>query len=190
MNPTALIPVKQPGDLREDRVGQLVQRVLDGVPSDETRRAYSHALEMFLAFCEREGNPTLSAELVSSYRVSLVGEGKSSSTVGVHLAAIKALTRVSRCTQIAILVGALGILHSKRGFRSVFVLKSRTECRGPEATWNQFSGSCWRGLRRDTAGAGKAQFGSIAFKPRTNFLGNFVRDLTTNVRDFSAMTLQ
>jgi hypothetical protein len=93
--------VKQPGDLREDRVGQLVQRVLDGVPSDETRRAYSHALEMFLAFCEREGNPTLSAELVSSYRVSLVGEGKSSSTVGVHLAAIKALTRVSRCTQIA-----------------------------------------------------------------------------------------
>jgi hypothetical protein len=38
----------------------------------------------FLAFCDREGNPTLSAELVASYRVSLVGEGKSSSTVGVH----------------------------------------------------------------------------------------------------------
>ena len=95
MNPTALIPVKQPGDLREDRVGQLVQRVLDGVTSDETRRAYGHALEMFLAFCGREGNPTLSAELVASYRVSLVGEGKSSSTVGVHLAAIKALTRAA-----------------------------------------------------------------------------------------------
>jgi hypothetical protein len=39
---------------------------------------------MFLGFCDREGNPTLSAELVASYRVSLVGEGKSSSTVGVH----------------------------------------------------------------------------------------------------------
>ena len=63
--------------------------------SDETRRAYSHALEMFLAFCDREGNPTLSAELVAGYRVSLVGEGKSSSTVGVHLAAIKALTRAA-----------------------------------------------------------------------------------------------
>jgi site-specific recombinase XerC len=42
-----------------------------------------------------EGNPTLSAELVASYRVSLVGEGKSSFTVGVHLAAIKALTRAA-----------------------------------------------------------------------------------------------
>jgi hypothetical protein len=49
----------------------------------------------FLAFCDREGNPTLSAELVASYRVSLVGEGKSSSTVGVHPAAIKALTRAA-----------------------------------------------------------------------------------------------
>jgi hypothetical protein len=50
---------------------------------------------MFLEFCDREGNPTLSAELVASYRVSLVGEGKSSSTVGVHLAAIKALTEAA-----------------------------------------------------------------------------------------------
>jgi site-specific recombinase XerD len=95
VNWTALTPVKRPGDLQEDRVGQLVQRVLDGVTSDETRRAYGHALEMFLAFCDREGNPMLSAELVASYRVSLVGEGKSSSTVGVHLAAIKALTRAA-----------------------------------------------------------------------------------------------
>jgi hypothetical protein len=85
----------QPGDLGQDRVGQLVKRVLDGLASEETRRAYSHALEMFLGFCHREGNPTLSAELVASYRVSLVGEGKSSSTVGVHLAAIKALTRAA-----------------------------------------------------------------------------------------------
>jgi site-specific recombinase XerC len=43
----------------------------------------------------REWNPTLSAELVARYRVALVGEGKSSSTVGVHLAAIKALTRAA-----------------------------------------------------------------------------------------------
>ena len=65
VNPTALIPVTQPGDLRQDRVGQLIKRVLDGVASDETRRAYSHALEMFLGFCGREGNPMLSAELVA-----------------------------------------------------------------------------------------------------------------------------
>jgi hypothetical protein len=68
-----------PGDaawhLGQDRVGQLVKRVLDGMTSDETRRAYSHALEMFLVFCDREGNPTLSAELVASYRLSLAGEG-------------------------------------------------------------------------------------------------------------------
>jgi hypothetical protein len=31
VNPTALIPVTQPGDIRQDRVGQLVKRVLDGV---------------------------------------------------------------------------------------------------------------------------------------------------------------
>jgi Phage integrase, N-terminal SAM-like domain len=95
VNPAALIPLPQLGDLRQDRVGQLVKRVLDGMTSEETRRAYGHALEMFLAFCDGEGNPTLSAELVASYRVSLVGEGKSSSTVGVHLAAIKALTRAA-----------------------------------------------------------------------------------------------
>jgi hypothetical protein len=95
VNPTALIPLTQPGDLRQDRVGQLIKRVLDSLTSEETRRAYGHALEMFLAFCDREGNPTLSAELVASYRVSLVGEGKSSSTVGVHLAAVKALTRAA-----------------------------------------------------------------------------------------------
>jgi hypothetical protein len=95
VNPTALIPVTQPGDIRQDRVRQLIKRVLAGVASDETRRAYSDALEMFLTFCDREGNPTLPAELVASYRVSLVGEGRSSSTVGVHLAAIKALTRAA-----------------------------------------------------------------------------------------------
>src|SRR6202034_4568558 len=95
VSPATLIRVTQPSDLRQDRVGQLVKRVLDGIASDETRRAYSHALEMVLAFCDREGNPTLSAELVASYRVSLVGGGKSSSTVGVHLAAIKALTRAA-----------------------------------------------------------------------------------------------
>ena len=44
-------------------------------------------------FAAREGNPTLSVELVASYQASLVGEGKSSSTVSVHLAAIKALIR-------------------------------------------------------------------------------------------------
>src|SRR5258708_3348459 len=46
VNPTALSPVARPGDLRQDRVGQLVKRVLDGMTSEETRRAYSHALQM------------------------------------------------------------------------------------------------------------------------------------------------
>jgi hypothetical protein len=59
VNPTALIPATQSGDLRQDRVGHLVQRVLDGMSSEETRRAYSHALEMFLGFCDRAGKPTL-----------------------------------------------------------------------------------------------------------------------------------
>jgi hypothetical protein len=92
VNPSALIPMAQPGDIRQDLVGQLAKRVLDGMTSEETRRAYRDALTMFLEFCDREGNPTLSAELVVGYRLSLIGEGKSSSCVGVHLAAIKALT--------------------------------------------------------------------------------------------------
>jgi hypothetical protein len=55
VNPTALVPVTLPGNLREDRVGQLVKRVLAGVTSEKTRRAYRHALEMFLGLCDREG---------------------------------------------------------------------------------------------------------------------------------------
>jgi hypothetical protein len=31
---------------------------------------------------------------------------------------------------------------------------------------------------------------SFAFKSRTNLIANFVRDLSTNIRDFNAMTLQ
>jgi hypothetical protein len=76
VTPTSLIPVIQPGEIWHDRVGQPVKRVLDGITTDEMRRAYSHALEMFLEFCGREGSPTLSAELVASYRVSLVGESR------------------------------------------------------------------------------------------------------------------
>ena len=51
MNPTSLIRVAEPGDIRHDRVGQLVKRGFDGITSNETRRAYRHALEMFLEFC-------------------------------------------------------------------------------------------------------------------------------------------
>jgi hypothetical protein len=55
VNPTALIPLTETGDLRQDRVGQLIKRVLDGLTSDETRRAYSHALEMFSRFATGKG---------------------------------------------------------------------------------------------------------------------------------------
>jgi hypothetical protein len=55
VNPTALIPVTQPGDIRQDGVRQLVKRVLDCVASDETRRAYRDALENVPRVCDREG---------------------------------------------------------------------------------------------------------------------------------------
>jgi Phage integrase, N-terminal SAM-like domain len=139
VNPAALVPVAQPGDLRQDRVGQLVKRVLDGVTSVETRRAYSHALEMFLAFCAREGNPTLSAELVASYRLSLIGEGKSSSTVGVRLAAIKALTRAA---VMAGLMPAETAASIKIKFQQRYVMSHRNvvNCRWAKA-FGQFCGS-------------------------------------------------
>jgi site-specific recombinase XerD len=83
--PTGLVPVGRP----ENRAGLLVAQVLAGVPSPETRRAYDTALRQFLAFCREQGNPPLSAELVARYRDSLAG--RSSSTVGVAMAAIKRL---------------------------------------------------------------------------------------------------
>ena len=84
-----LVPAAQPGD----RVALLVDRVLASGISPETRRAYGHALENFLAFCGREGNPPLSADVVLRYRLSL--EGKSGSTIAIHLAAIKSLARAA-----------------------------------------------------------------------------------------------
>jgi integrase len=82
---TGLVPVGQP----EDRVGLLVSQVLASVPSAETRRAYDQALRRFLGFCQAQGNPLMSAELVAQYRDSL--GGRSGSTVGVAMAAIKRL---------------------------------------------------------------------------------------------------
>ena len=43
-----------------------------------------------------------------------------------------------------------------------------------------------RGVEARHHRSGEGTIGGFAFKPRTNFLGNFVRDLTTNVRDLSA----
>ena len=104
--------------------------------------------------------------------------------------ASRIIWHMSRCTQIADFGSVAGGSALKSRISRCVCTQIADSVKGPEATWNQFSGSCSRGFRRDTAGAGKEQFGSFAFKPRTNFLGNFVRDLTTNVRDFSAMTLQ
>jgi hypothetical protein len=55
VNPTALIAAAEPGDLGQDRVGQLVQRVLDGMTSEETRRAYRHALKCSWHFATGKG---------------------------------------------------------------------------------------------------------------------------------------
>jgi integrase len=87
---TGLVAVGQPGDQPEDRVGLLVSQVLASVPSAETRRAYDQALRRFLGFCQAQGNPLMSAELVAQYRDSL--GSRSGSTVGVAMAAIKRLT--------------------------------------------------------------------------------------------------
>ena len=87
-------PPTEPGDLRQDHR-----------PADQTSVGRCRLRRNTLRLQPRSRNvpgvlrpgreSDLSAELVASYRLSLVGEGKSSSTVGVHLAAIKTLTRAA-----------------------------------------------------------------------------------------------
>ena len=55
--------------------------VLNGCNSEQTRRAYAHALESFFRLHEQVGLPPLTPALVVEYRRSLLDAGKSASTI-------------------------------------------------------------------------------------------------------------
>lgn len=82
---TALVPA---GVAREDAI---VKTVLDGLTSENSRRAYERALVDFLAWYAEKGKPGLSKATVQAYKVKLQSDGLAPSTINQRLAAVKKL---------------------------------------------------------------------------------------------------
>jgi site-specific recombinase XerD len=111
--PTGLVPAgRLPDQVEDGAAALLVRQVLAAIPSPETRRAYNTALTQFLAWCQAAGKPPFSAELVAQYRDSLAG--RSSSTVGVALAAIKRLATTASLAEL-LPVSMMAAIHSVKG---------------------------------------------------------------------------
>lgn len=68
-----------------------IQIVLDGLPSEHSRRAYSRALREFFEWRRDLGNPALSKALVQRYAADLREQGLSSSAINQQLSAIRKL---------------------------------------------------------------------------------------------------
>src|SRR4051812_32925202 len=65
--------------------------VLDSLPSRESRRAYTRALDDFLDWCHRHGATGFTKAAVNAYRAALEARGLSPSTVNLRLSAIRKL---------------------------------------------------------------------------------------------------
>jgi site-specific recombinase XerD len=65
--------------------------VLDTLPSPESRRAYSRALDDFLGWCQRQHPDGFTKATVNAYRAELESRGLAASTINVRLAAIRKL---------------------------------------------------------------------------------------------------
>jgi len=74
--------------LREDAI---VKIVLDGLTSENSRRAYERALVDFLDWYDAAGRPSLSKATVQAYKAKLQGDGLASSSINQRLAAVKKL---------------------------------------------------------------------------------------------------
>jgi len=80
------------GELTEYRdTGAIVDLVLDGLTSENSKVAYRKALTDFLAWHAEQGRPTLSKALVQRYKTKLIGDGYAPSTVNQRLSAIRKL---------------------------------------------------------------------------------------------------
>lgn len=67
------------------------QIVVDALPSEHSRRAYSRALHEFFGWRRTAGNPALSKALVQRYAASLRDKGLSASAINQQLSAIRKL---------------------------------------------------------------------------------------------------
>lgn len=82
---TALIPA---GAIREDAI---VKLVLDGLTSENSRRAYERALIDFLTWYADKGKPGLNKATVQDYKVKLQGDGLAPSSINLKLCAVRKL---------------------------------------------------------------------------------------------------
>lgn len=65
--------------------------VLDGLGSQESRRAYSRALDDFLRWCQSEAPASFTKAAVNAYRTDLEARGLSPSSINIRMAAIRKL---------------------------------------------------------------------------------------------------
>ena len=74
-------------------VQRIVQLVLDGLTSQNSKQAYGAALRDFLAWHEEQGRPALNKMVVQAYKAKLQAEGKALSTINLKLSAVRKLAQ-------------------------------------------------------------------------------------------------
>lgn len=80
---TAIIPV--------DNVQPLIQLVLDGLTSENSRRAYGLALREYLEWHRSAGLPRMDKASVQAYKAKLQTDGLAPSSINVKLSAVRKL---------------------------------------------------------------------------------------------------
>ena len=109
----ALIPTDQ-------QQQEIVKLVLDGLDSQESKRAYGKALADFLAWYAEQGRPGLSKRTVQRYKTVLRESGLSPATVNLRLSAIRKLAMEAADNNLLDLNVAAGIGRVK-GVKTVGV---------------------------------------------------------------------
>lgn len=82
---TAIVPAND--------VQPLVQLVLDGLTSDNSRRAYGVALREYLDWHRATGQARMDKATVQAYKVKLQGDGLAPSTINLKLSAVRKLAQ-------------------------------------------------------------------------------------------------
>lgn len=78
---------------RTDTRQAAIQAVLDTMPSEHSKRAYSRALTAFLDWHTNQGQPPLTKAVVSAYRAHLQEDGRGLAAINQALSAIRKLVR-------------------------------------------------------------------------------------------------
>lgn len=74
-------------------VQAIIQIVLDGLNSENSRRAYAKGLADFLTWYQAQGKPGLTKATVQAYKTVLAESGLSSATINLRMSAIRKLAQ-------------------------------------------------------------------------------------------------